>query len=263
MLLLILYALRDMGATEVDSSGRQHRVGPWDLEIDAERTGEVRIMIRSRGKLLQERTLVLRLTREEEVVCRDPNRSQFYAEDLMAEGSKDQDPRVLNPFNFFAVERVRQVLEHDFCGIFLAQYPPAVDRVPFGIRDKLSGLAGFVFKPHGDRLLVLPSSNRSVSKLYGWVSDACASHPEADAQLRYAIGLGQWPVRCRSCGVNASEKDMSADELALRLVCPKCRLETTVKTLPAKSMTSHYVGGPSGFEFCGGVEVKLPSISED
>jgi len=56
---------------------------------------------------------------------------------------------------------------------------------------------------------------------------------------------------------------MSADELALRLVCPKCRLETTVKTLPARSMTSHYVGGPSGFEFCGGVEVKLPGISED
>jgi hypothetical protein len=56
---------------------------------------------------------------------------------------------------------------------------------------------------------------------------------------------------------------MSADELALRLVCPKCRLETTVKTLPARSMTSHYVGGRSGFEFCGGVEVKLPGISEE
>ena len=266
VLLLILYALRDMGATEVGSSGRQHRVGPWDLEIDAERPGEVRIMIRSRGKLLQERALVLLLTKEDEVVCRDPNRSLFYAEDLMAGGSitdEDQDPRVLNPFKFFAVERVRQVLEHDFCRIFLAQYPSAADRVPAGIRDKLSGLAGFVFKPHGDRLLVLPSSNISVSKLYGWVSDACVSHPEADAQLRYAIGLGQWLVRCRSCGVNASEKDMSADELALRLVCPKCRLETTVKTLPARSMTSHYVGGRSGFEFCGGVEVKLPGISEE
>lgn len=265
MLLLILYALRDIGATEIGSSGRQHRVGPWDLEIDAERTGEVRIMIRSCGKLLRERTLVLLLTKEDELVCGDPNRSLFYAEDLMAESSiadEDQDPRVINPFRFFAVERVRQILEQDFCSIFLAEYPPVVKQVPAGIRHKLSSLAYFIFRPHGDRLFVLPSSKAPASILQGWVSDTCGSHPEAVAQLRYAIGLGQWLVRCRACGVKASEHDMSADERALRLVCHSCRLETTVKTSPARSMTSHYAGGRSGFEFCGGVEVQLSTGSE-
>lgn len=265
VLLLIRYALRDMGASEVGSAGRQHRVGPWDLEIDAEHTGEIRIMILSSKKLMQERTLVPLLTKEDEVVCRDPNRSLFYAEDLVAADSiadEDQDPRVLNPFKFFAVERIRKILEHDICRIFLAQYPPVVDRVPAGIRDKLIGLAGCVFKPHGDKLLVLPSSSTPSSILYGGVSDACASHPEVGAQLRYAIGLGQWLVKCRSCGVAASEEDMSADERALRLVCPSCRLETQVKTSPARSMTSHYAGGLSGFKFCGGVGVQLPGIGE-
>lgn len=261
VLLLILHALRDMGATKVDSTGLHHRVGPWDLQIDTEDAGELRIMVFACGKLLRSRALVLILAKEDEVICQDPNRSLFYAEDLMAERSttdSDQDPRVLNPFRFFAVERIRQILERDLSGIFLAQYPPAVRRMPVNVCDKLSGSAGDIFKPLSGGLLVLPSANTPASVLCGWVSDACAAQPENEAQLRYAVGLGQWLVRCRACGVHAIGHDMSADERALRLVCSACRLETTVKTSPARTMTSQFMGGRSGFEFCGGVEIDLP-----
>lgn len=261
VLLLILHALRDMGATKVGSTGLEHRVGPWDLQIDTKDSGEVRIKVFAGGKQLRSRTLVLLLTREDDVVCRDPNRSLYYAEDLMVGGANkegDQKPGILNPFQFFGVERIRQMLEHDFGDIFLTQYPPVVGRIPTTVRDKLINGSAGVFRPHGGGLLVLPSAESSVQGVLRLISEVCAGLPDAEAQLRYAIGLGQWLMRCRSCGTNAGTQDIVADERALRLLCPTCRLETTIKTSPVRSMKSHFLDGYSGFEFCGGVEFQLP-----
>lgn len=261
VLLLILHALRDMGGTKVCDTGLQHRVGPWDLQIDSKDSAEIRIKVFAGGQLLRSRTLALLLTREDELVCRDPNRSLFYAEDLMVGGANQdggQIPGILNPFQFFAVERIRKIIEHDLSDIFLAQYPPSLGRIPATVRDKLIlGSAG-VFMPHDRGVVVLPSTKSSAQAALRSVSGACAGFPEAEAQLRYAIGLGQWLMRCRACGVNAGTKDIAADERALRLICPTCRLETTIKTSPARSMRSHFLDGYAGFEFCGGVEIQLP-----
>jgi len=261
VLLLLCHALRDIGATRGGITELHYRVGPWDVQIDTEDIGEVRIRVFACGKLLRTRTLVLLLTKEDEAVCHDPNRSLFYAEDLAAVGSitdDDQDSRVLNPFRFFGVERIRQALERDLADIFLAEYPARVPRVPSSVRSRLSGAAGDIFKQHGDGLLVVSSSRLPAPDLEKLVTDACQGHQETKAHLRYAIGLGQWLVKCRACGVCASADAMSADERALRLVCPSCRLETTVKTSPTRSMRSAFPGDRHGFEFCGGVEIDLP-----
>lgn len=261
VLLLILHALRDMGATKVGDTGLHHRVGPWELQIDTENSGEVRINVFACGQLLRSRTLALLLTREDELVCRDPNRSLFYAEDLMVGGANretGQIPGILNPFQFFAVERLRTIIEHDLSDIFLAQYPPGLGRIPAAVRDKLiQGSAG-VFRPHDRGVVVLPGTKSSAQAALRSVSDACAGLSDAEAQLRYAIGLGQWLMTCRACGVSAGTQNIVADERALRLICPTCRLETTIKTSPARSMRSHFLDGYAGFEFCGGVEIQLP-----
>lgn len=261
VLLLVLHALRDMRATKVDSTGLEHRVGPWDLQIDTKDSGEVRIKVFACGQLLRSRTLVLLLTREDEVVCRDPNRSLFYAEDLMVGGvNKEggQIPGILNPFQFFAVERVRKIIEYDLGEIFLDQYPSIVGQIPITVRDKLlSGAAG-VFRPHDGGIVVLPSAKSSVQGVLRLVSEVCAGLTEVEAQLQYAIGLGQWLMRCRACGASAGTQDIKADERALRLICPSCRLETTIKTSPARSIKSHFLDGYAGFEFSGGVEIQLP-----
>ncbi len=261
VLLLILHALRDMGATKVCDTGLQHRVGPWDLQIDSKDSGEIRIKVFAGDQLLRSRTLALLLTREDELVCRDSNRSLFYAEDLMVGGANQgggQIPGILNPLQFFAVERIRKIIEQDLSDIFLAQYPPSVGRIPATVRDKLVlGSAG-VFRPHDRGVVVLPSTKTLAQAALKSVSNACAGLPDAEAQLRYAIGLGQWLMRCRACGVSAGTQDIAADERALRLSCPGCRLETTIKTSPARSMRSHFLDGYAGFEFCGGVEIQLP-----
>lgn len=265
VLLLLCHALRDMRAARGGVTELHYRVGPWDVQIDTKDIGEVRITVLASGKLVRTRTLVLLLTREDEAVCHDPNRSLFYAEDLLAVGSitdDDQDPRVLNPFRFFGVERIRQALERDLAAILLAEYPVRVSRVPSRVRGRLSGAAGDIFKQHGDGLLVVPSSGFPAPVLEKLVSDACQGHQETEAQLRYAIGIGEWLVKCRACGVRASAEAMSADERALRLVCPSCRLETTVKTSPTRSMRSAFPGERHGFEFCGGVEIDLPATGE-
>lgn len=265
VLLLLCHALRDMGSAKVGSIGLQYRVGPWDLRIDTEDIAEVRIKVLACGKLLRSRTMVLLLTKEDDVACRDPNRALFYAEDVTAVGSitdSDQDPRVLNPFRFFGVERIRQTLERDLADIFLAQYPATVGRVSPGVRDRLSDAAGDIFKQHGGGLVVLPSARSPASGLDKLVSDACKGVPETEAQLRYAMGLGQWLVKCRACGVNPSPDAIAADERALRLVCPSCRLETTIKTSPTRRMRSSFLGEGYGFEFCGGVEIHLPETDD-
>jgi hypothetical protein len=261
VLLLILHALRDMGATKLGSNGFQHRVGPWDLHIDTEDSGEVRINVFACGKLLRSRTLVLLLTREDDVVCRDPRRSLFYAEDLMVGGASnegDQYPRILNPLQFFGVERVRKIIEHDLGDILLNQYPPIVGRIPATARDKLICGAAGVFRPHDGGVVVLPSAKSSVQGAVKLISEVCTALPDKEAELQYAIGLGQWLMRCRACGANADTQDMRAEERSLRLICPTCRLKTTINTSPARSMKSHFMDGYAGFEFCGGVEIQLP-----
>lgn len=260
VLLLLCHALRDMGATRITSTRLSFHVGPWDLEIDAEDIGEVRIQLFACGALLRSRTLVILLTKEDEVVCRAPNRSILYAEDLTtvsAIESCDEDPGVLNPFRFFAVERIRQILEKDLSSLFLDQYPPTVGRVPRHVLNRLSEPEVAVLSTAGDRLVVLPSAKAPAAVQYRWVSDACAGNLETASRLKYAIGLGQWLIRCRACGVNASGPDISADDRALRLVCPSCRLETTLRTSPVRSMRTRFTDWGTGFDLCGGVEVDI------
>lgn len=260
VLLLLCHALRDMGATRIPGDRLGFRVGPWDLEVDAEEVGEVRIKLLACGALLRSRTMAILLAKEAEVVCKDPNRSILYAEDLMATSAietRDQDPGVLNPFRFFAVERIRQILEKDLSTLFLEQYPPSVGRVPRHVLGRLNEAEVDVFRPEGNKMVVLPSAKTPAAPLYKWVSDACRSHPETEAHLKYAIGLGQWLIRCRACGVHASGPDISADDRALRLVCAACRLETTLRTSPARSMRTRFLDWEAGFELCGGVEVDI------
>lgn len=262
VLLLLFHALRDIGATRILGARLSFRVGPWDLDVDAEEFGEVRIKLLACGALLRSRTLAILLAKEDELVCRDPNRTTLYAEDLTTasaiEGC-DEDPGILNPFRFFAVERIRQILEKDLSTLFLEQYPPAVGRVPRRVLDRLSEAEVDVFRPEGDRMVVLPSAKAPAAVQYRWVSDACAGHPETESRLKYAIGLGQWLIRCRACGVIASGQDISADERALRVICPACRLETTLRTSPARSMRTRFLDWGTGFDLCGGVEVDLPT----
>jgi len=251
-----------MGATRITGTRLSFRVGPWDLKIDAEDIGEIRIQLLACGTLLRSRALVILLAKEDEAVSRDPNRSILYAEDLTTASaieSCDEDPGVLNPFRFFAVERLRQILEKDLSALFLDQYPPTVGRVPRHVLDRLSEPEVAVLSTAGDRLVVLPSAKAPAAVQYRWVSDACAGNLETASRLKYAIGLGQWLIRCRACGVNASGPDISADDRALRLVCPSCRLETTLRTSPVRSMRTRFTDWGTGFDLCGGVEVDLPA----
>lgn len=259
VLLLLCHALRDMGATRVTGSGLSFRVGPWDLEIDAEDIGEVRIKILACGASLRSRTFVILLAKEDEAVCSDPSRSILYAEDLTTASvieSCDEDPGVVNPFRLFAVERIRQILEKDLSALFLEEYPPTVRRVPRHVLGRLRE-AGVDFSTAGDSIVVLPSTKAPAEVQYKWVSDACGDHPETQPYLKYAIGLGQWLIRCRACGVNATGQDMSADERSLHLVCQSCRLQTTLTTSPARSMRTRFLGWGTGFDLCGGIEVNV------
>jgi len=263
VLLLLCHALRDMGAAPTDTGRLSYRVGPWDLRIDGDDLCEVRVKVQACGKLLRTRTIVLLLAKEEEALCCAPDRSIFYADDLMAVDATDgleQDPGVVNPFRFFSVERIRQLLERDLGEVFLDQYPPAVGRVPRMVREKLTQTAPEIFRPEGEGLVVLPTARRSAAALERWASEACASHTDTEKQLRYAIGLSQWLVRCRACGVIGNAPDLSADHRALRLVCQSCRLETIIKTSPSKSMRSCFEGVRSGFDFCGGVELEIARL---
>lgn len=265
VLLLMCHALRDMGAVKFSGTQFQYCIGPWEIHIDAENVGELRIKVLACGKQLRSRTLVSILAKEETVECSDPNRSVLYAKDLTAEDVTEgryESPGVLNPFRFFGVERIRQIIEFDLAELFLDKYPPTADRLPAQVRDKLNSAAGDVFKLHGSGLSVQPSAMTPASSLYKLVTDACKGLPASEAELRYAIGLGQWLVKCRACGVNADTTAMAADERALYLLCQSCRLETTVKTSPVRSMTSGFLNARSGFEFCGGVEIKLPRTDD-
>jgi hypothetical protein len=259
VLLLLCHALRDMGGTRADLEGLCYRVGPWDLRIE-EQLGELRINLFACGRMIRSRTIVLLLSKEDGTESRAADRSVFFAEDLQAASEvkqQDHDSRVLNPFQFFAVERVRQLLEVDLAEEFLSQYPPAVTRVPRTVQKELAMAAPEVFKPEDEGVVLLPFAGRSAEELRGLASRACAAHPDTEASLLHAIGLNQWVLRCRACGVVANASAISADQRAMRLTCVSCRLVTTVKTVPSKNIRSSFEGDLRGFEYAGALELDL------
>ncbi len=269
VLLLLCHALRDMRAVRVGTTELHYRVGPWDVQIETEDIGEVRLKVLACGKLLQTRTMVLLLTKEDEAACRDPIRSLFYAEDLMAEGpinNEGGDPNVLNPFRFFAVERIRNMLEHILGDIFLSQYPPAIARLIPSVRDRLCDERRDVFRRQGNGIIVLPTVRSDELQSSRLITEACAGTAGIESDLRYAIGIGQWLTRCRSCGVDAKPQELNADERSLRLVCSECRLETIVKTAPVRQLQSgfaDFADVSSDFTVSGGVVIDLPGTCQE
>lgn len=260
VLLLLKHALRDMGAKPLDDARLKHRIGPWEVRIDTHSSGELKAHISLDGHLLKSRTLVLFLMKEGELECVHPDRSLFFAEDLLAGGlssSDEQDSRVLNPFRFFAVEHLRHLLECDLGSIFLAQYPPLINRPIASVRDQLINARPDVFKRHGNELVVLPIASSQEQLLIEVINAACAGHPEMGKQLRNAVGVGQWVMRCRACGAASRPQDFAADERSMKLSCPSCKLETIVKTAPDRCMVSGFAGLRQGFDFNGGVEIQI------
>ena len=151
------------------------------------------------------------------------------------EGKADQPgaDAVLNPLEFYGVERVQQVIEHWLMRHLLAGYPFVVRNVPKALRSNGNDRVM-------DRPLVAGAERDGV--LQAIEKSACNN--QTRQALQQAIERLALLDRCRVCGAQSTVWDVS--HMAFKATCRGCKNEVTWQK---RNGSAAYRSGETGRPF--------------
>lgn len=223
--LLIRHALRATKLLVPAESPNVYRLGDAMLSMDASETGEFRLNLTSEvlgaGKTL---TFVAGWCGSAAWLTGRAERQVVYChsdhpvdEDVGQWGTGED--AVLNPLQFYAVERVKSRLEGWLLAHLASAYPASVSHWPTASTSALC-LAfpqSFFSEARGLRVLK-PVSVSDQGKLDLMVRDAKAS-AQAKVALRAALEIARLMSVCLACGGSADPGAIDADNRAYRAAC--------------------------------------------
>jgi hypothetical protein len=146
-------------------------------------------------------------------------------------GSQQGGDGVLNPLEFYGVERIQHAIEHWLMRHLLRGYPFGVRQVPDALRVELGRLARSAWVAQGRDLALL---RPLVSTERGATSDAIAKgacNERTRQGLRTAIEYLDLLAHCRVCG--AAEVDWKVSEGAFQTECKDCNSRSVWRRDPA------------------------------
>ena len=145
-----------------------------------------------------------------------------------ADGDKAEQPgadAVLNPLEFYGVERVQQVIEHWLMRHLLQGYPFVVRQVPDALRVAFGRLAQSAWAVQGrDLALRRPLTPTERGATLNAVA-TCACNDRTRQGLQAAIDRMDLLARCRVCGAESTEWEVS--DRAFRATCRGCGNKVT------------------------------------
>jgi hypothetical protein len=146
-------------------------------------------------------------------------------------GSRQGGDGVLNPLEFYGVERIQHAIEHWLMRHLLQGYPFVVRQVPDTLRVDLGRLARSAWVAQGRDLALL---RPLVPTERGATSDAIAKgacNERTRQGLRTAIEYLDLLAHCRVCG--AAEVDWKVSEGAFQTECKDCNSRSVWRRDPA------------------------------
>ena len=128
---------------------------------------------------------------------------------------------VLNPLEFYGVERTRQAIEQWLVATVLARYPFQTPALPTDLRDRVMLLLGDSVQARGRGLMVLRGASQGDRKRVDSAVDDSHANAATRQALTDALDDAQLLSTCRVCGdlVPPSSFLVSAEGFRAECVC--------------------------------------------
>jgi hypothetical protein len=138
---------------------------------------------------------------------------------------------VLNPLEFYGVERIQHAIEHWLMRHLLQGYPFVARHVPDALRVELNRLARAAWTVQGrDLALLRPLTSTERGATSDAIAKGACNEPTRQG-LRTAIEYLDLLARCRVCGV--AEVDWKVSDGAFQTVCKGCGSKAVWQRDPA------------------------------
>lgn len=263
--LLIEHALYSSKLLTHGTAPAEHAFGEWQLSCTESARGEFQLKLMS-GSFGEGGPLTfapvwrgqgewLSGGSERQVVfCHAP---PSVTEDNLQWGTGED--AVLNPLQFYSVERVKARIEGWLIVRLATVYPMAVSPWPHASTQDLCAAFPGAFSVEGLGLCVLkPVPHQDHSRLSSLIREAKASD-DAMLRMRAALQIAKLMSTCKVCGDVASPRKIQADRRAFKAVCEcgfswKWRFEGNATK---RQGAYAYCDEPRTFEVVGSDELRL------
>lgn len=177
--------------------------------------------------------------------------------DALSDSGSGQDA-VLNPLQFYAVERVRARIEQWLLSRLAKSYPLKVKGLSREAMLKLSTGAPWVFEAAGAEMVILPHSPLRYAELERLMASVMVSSALVSTALRTAVAMGRQLGTCRVCGAESTKRDLNADQRSFRWRCGECSIVATFSRSKVSQTLLYRFGDHAGsFESVGGLEAEV------
>ena len=261
--LLIQHALLSFCARTFDAAASDYRYGPGSIKVTRPSVGEWCLTLGDRHEAVDSFTFIASWKGCGNWSCAPINRQVVYCHPEIEEpgdstpASCGQDA-VLNPLQFYSVERVRARIEQWLLSRLARSYPPKVKGLSSGAIQLLTSGAPQVFRAAGREVIVLPHSPTESAEIDGLLASMPVGVDSAQRSLRNAVGISRQLASCRVCGFPSKSDDLSADHLGFRWRCRECSLLATLTTSGVnRRLTFRFGDSARPFDVVGALEAEV------
>ena len=166
---------------------------------------------------------------------------------------------VLNPLQFYSVERVKARIEGWLIARLASAYPMTVSRWPQASTLELCAAFPGTFSAEGRGLCVLKPVQHPDQDRVGSLIRAAKASDDAMSSMRAALQIAKLMSTCKVCGDVADPRKIQADRRAFKAMCEcsfrwKWRFEGNAT---GRQGAYAYVDEPRSFEVVGSDELRL------
>lgn len=218
--LLIRHALHASKMVDPRGDGASWRFGPSTLTLRDER-GDWILQLRT-GTGPVEQLAVVPAWRG----CRDWEGQKLdrcvlfcHPGETEVDESETGSDSVLNPLQFYGVERVRQAVERWLLVQLLTQYPFQVKNIPAALANDFKNTAPEIIKVDGRILSIIGAPDEQVRAKLEEIMRVSKTSQETTHAITGALDQVKLMTRCRLCGQSVAPNDFKKSAHGLKASC--------------------------------------------
>lgn len=218
--LLVRHALHASMMVDPHGDGASWRFGPSTLTLRSER-GDWILQLRTGKESVEEMTFVPAWRG-----CLDWDDQKFdrcvlfcHPGEMEVDDSATGSDSVLNPFQFYGVERVRQAVERWLLVQLLIQYPFHVKNVSASLANDCRNAAPDIIKVDGRSLSIIGAPDEQVRAKLEEIMRASKTIQETTHAITDALDRATLLTRCRLCGQSLASNDFNKSEHGFKASC--------------------------------------------
>jgi len=257
--LLVRRALSASLLVKWSNAGVAAAFGPWELRIAGQK-GSCNLELFNGVTLLDHLTIVAGRHGRLDWVDQRDDYYVFFCHHPEAAENDSGDDSVLNPLQFYSVERVRLAIEKWLLKQSLSRYPFHVTPVPADLQAAILAAAGSKVRKAGNGIQFCEPLRSNARIEIGTAVGRGSANERTKARLHEALKLAEMLGLCHVCGNTISPSDFRASESGFRADCGACGANWTLKMVDGRPDRAEYRVGKVDRPF---VEVGCRQIQID